>query len=221
MVGKMLMSTLAGRAPPPTFPTASHQRHSWLSAAAGKARRSWRLLHHADTNNQPAAGLVANQIAAGEVIERPANVVKELVENALDAGATMITVTIEDGGRRLVEVSDNGHGMTADDLRSALGRHATSKLAHADDLFCIGTLGFRGEALPSIASVSEMTLCSRPHDAGDASAPHLAAGTVIKQETASLNPGSKISVRNLFWNVPVRLKFLKPSRWKPPKSPTC
>ena len=136
------------------------------------------------------------------------NVVKELVENALDAGATQVHVHIEDGGRRLVQVTDNGHGMQPDDLRAALGRHATSKIAQADDLFRIGTLGFRGEALPSIASVSEMTLTSRPHDSDEASALHLAAGTIIK-ERASLAPGTQMSVRNLFWNVPVRLKFLK------------
>lgn len=153
--------------------------------------------------------LIANQIAAGEVVEQPANVVKELVENALDAGASQIHVHIEDGGRRLVQVTDNGHGMQPEDLRAALGRHATSKIAQADDLFRIGTLGFRGEALPSIASVSEMTLTSRPHDCDEASALHLAAGTIIKQERASLAPGTQMSVRNLFWNVPVRLKFLK------------
>ena len=153
--------------------------------------------------------LVANQIAAGEVIERPAAVVKELVENSLDAGATRITVRIADGGRRLIEVEDDGHGMRPEDLKKALGRHATSKLRCADDLFRIATLGFRGEALPSIAAVSELELASRPHGALGGYRLALAAGTVTGEGPCGMSEGTRIAVRNLFWNVPARLKFLK------------
>ena len=152
---------------------------------------------------------VANQIAAGEVVERPAAVVKELAENALDAGATRITVRLDDGGRRLVEVEDDGHGMRRDDLRLALARHATSKLASADDLFRIATLGFRGEALPSIAAVSEFELASRPHSETQGWKLALAGGSETAFAPCAMAPGTRVSVRNLFWNVPARLKFLK------------
>jgi DNA mismatch repair protein MutL len=152
---------------------------------------------------------IANQIAAGEVVERPAAVVKELAENSIDAGATRITVRIEDGGRRLVEIEDDGCGMRRDDLKLALSRHATSKLVDADDLFRIATLGFRGEALPSIAAVSEFEMISRPHDADQGWRLHLEAGEERAFEPCALSPGTRISVRNLFWNVPARLKFLK------------
>jgi DNA mismatch repair protein MutL len=153
--------------------------------------------------------VVANQIAAGEVIERPAAVVKELAENSLDAGATRITVRIADGGRRLVEIEDDGHGMRPTGLRTALLRHATSKLADADDLFRIGTLGFRGEALPSIAAVSEFELASRPHDVAEGQVLRLEGGREIAFQAIAMGPGTRVSVRNLFWNVPARLKFLK------------
>jgi DNA mismatch repair protein MutL len=152
---------------------------------------------------------VANQIAAGEVVERPAAVVKELAENSLDAGAARVAVTCEDGGRRLVEVADDGHGMRAGDLRTALARHATSKLHDADDLFRIATLGFRGEALPSIAAVSEFELASRPHDQEQGQLLALAGGTELRFQPCAMAAGTRIAVRNLFWNVPVRLKFLK------------
>lgn len=152
---------------------------------------------------------VANQIAAGEVVERPAAVVKELVENSLDAGATRITVRIEDGGRRLVEVEDDGSGMRREDLRLAVARHATSKLSNAEDLFRIATLGFRGEALPSIAAVSEFTLASRPHDADQGWSLSLVGGKENMFEPCAMAIGTRTSVRNLFWNVPARLKFLK------------
>jgi DNA mismatch repair protein MutL len=152
---------------------------------------------------------VANQIAAGEVVERPAAVVKELAENSLDAGATRVTVRIADGGRRLVEVEDDGHGMRPEDLRRALGRHATSKLRSADDLFRIATLGFRGEALPSIAAVSELELVSRPHAAPGGWRLALAGGQETAFAPCAAAPGTRIAVRNLFWNVPARLKFLK------------
>ena len=152
---------------------------------------------------------VANQIAAGEVIERPAAVVKELAENSLDAGATRIVVRLEDGGRRLVEVEDDGHGMRRDDLPLALARHATSKLANADDLFRIATLGFRGEALPSIAAVSEFALASRPADQEQGWRLRLEGGARVALEPCAMACGTRVSVRNLFWNVPARLKFLK------------
>ncbi|MDA3961356.1 MAG: DNA mismatch repair endonuclease MutL, partial [Planctomycetota bacterium] len=152
---------------------------------------------------------VANQIAAGEVVERPANVVKELVENAIDAGAGTITVTIEDGGRRLVEVVDNGHGMNGADLPLALGRHATSKLRQAEDLFAVASLGFRGEALPSIAGVSEFEMASRPHGSEGGWVLRIAGSEQRAHEPIAMAQGTRVSVRNLFWNVPVRLKFLK------------
>ncbi len=153
--------------------------------------------------------LIANQIAAGEVIERPAAVVKELVENSLDAGAMRVTVRIEDGGRRLVEVIDDGHGMRPDQLRTALGRHATSKIAVAEDLFRVGTLGFRGEALPSIASVSEFEMASRTHAADGGHRFAWAGAEERAGGPCAMAPGTRVSVRNLFWNVPARLKFLK------------
>lgn len=152
---------------------------------------------------------VANQIAAGEVVERPAAVVKELVENSLDAGAKRVVVRLEDGGRRLIEVVDDGHGMQPDGMRTALERHATSKLVEADDLFRVATLGFRGEALPSIAAVSECTIASRPATAehGRRVAHH--GDRRQADEAAAMPPGTRIQVRNLFWNVPARLKFLR------------
>jgi len=152
---------------------------------------------------------LANQIAAGEVVERPAAVVKELCENSLDAGATRIAVRCEDGGRRLVEVADDGHGMRAADLALALARHATSKLTTTDDLFRIATLGFRGEALPSIAAVSEFTIASRPHDQDAGHRLAVAEDGSVALTAHGLAPGTVVSVRNLFWNVPARLKFLK------------
>ena len=152
---------------------------------------------------------VANQIAAGEVVERPAAVVKELVENSLDAGAKRVVVRSEDGGRRLIEVADDGHGMRPADLRLALSRHATSKLKSAEDLFQIATLGFRGEALPSIAAVSEFALASRPHGVDGGWELSIVGGEVRGDGPAALSPGTRASVRNLFWNVPARLKFLK------------
>jgi DNA mismatch repair protein MutL len=151
----------------------------------------------------------ANQIAAGEVIERPAAVVKELVENALDAGATRIVIRLDDGGRRLVEIEDNGHGMKSADLRLAVARHATSKLRDADDLFRIATLGFRGEALPSIAAVSEMEIASRPAAETQGYELKIHGGNEMSFAPCAMASGTRISVRNLFWNVPARLKFLK------------
>jgi DNA mismatch repair protein MutL len=152
---------------------------------------------------------IANQIAAGEVVERPAAVVKELAENALDAGATRIVIRLDDGGRRLVEVEDDGHGMRPEDLPLAVSRHATSKLRDADDLFRIATLGFRGEALPSIAGVSEFTIASRPHASTQGHELRLNGGAPAGSGACAMSPGTRVTVRNLFWNVPARLKFLK------------
>ncbi len=153
--------------------------------------------------------IVANQIAAGEVVERPAAVVKELAENSLDAGARRVIVRCEDGGRRLVEVEDDGHGMRPGDLRLAMSRHATSKLSTAEDLFRVGTLGFRGEALPSIAAVSEFSLASRPHGAEMGQRLALSGSREDAYEACAMAAGTRVTVRNLFWNVPARLKFLK------------
>jgi DNA mismatch repair protein MutL len=152
---------------------------------------------------------VASQIAAGEVVERPASVVKELVENALDAGAKSIHVTIQEAGRRLVEVADDGCGIPASELSLAVERHATSKLASAADLFQIATLGFRGEALASIGSVSRMTVVSRVKDSETGARIRVEGGLVKTVETVGAPVGTLIRVEDLFYNVPARLKFLK------------
>ena len=154
-------------------------------------------------------GHVIDQIAAGEVVERPASVVKELVENALDAGAGRITVEVEGGGRRLIRVLDDGRGMTAAEARLALVRHATSKLRDIGDLVGIGTMGFRGEALPSIASVSRMTLTTRPRGATAAVRLEIEGGRILSEEEAGAPVGTQVEVRDLLWNVPARLKFMK------------
>ncbi len=152
---------------------------------------------------------VANKIAAGEVVERPASVVKELLENALDAGATRIKINIEAGGKKLIQIVDNGCGMVRDDAMLAFERHATSKLKDAEDLLSVATLGFRGEALPSIASVSRLHLETR--DAGSASGTILEinGGKMARVEEAGLPEGTSITVRDLFFNTPARKKFLK------------
>lgn len=152
---------------------------------------------------------VASQIAAGEVVERPASVVKELVENALDAGAASISVTIQEAGRRLVEVADDGCGIPASELPLAVERHATSKLASAADLFHIATLGFRGEALASIGSVSRMTMTSRVKDSETGARIRVEGGLVKSVEAVGAPVGTVIRVEDLFYNVPARLKFLK------------
>jgi DNA mismatch repair protein MutL len=170
---------------------------------------------------------VANKIAAGEVVERPASVVKELLENALDAGATRIKINIEAGGKKLIQITDNGCGMVRDDAMLAFERHATSKIKDAEDLLSVATLGFRGEALPSIASVSRLRLETRataPKEDGpteESSTGELSAqpatgiileingGRMARVEEAGLPEGTSITVRDLFFNTPARKKFLK------------
>ncbi len=152
---------------------------------------------------------VANKIAAGEVVERPASVVKELLENSLDAGAKRIRVNIEAGGRKLIQVIDDGCGMLHDDAMLAFERHATSKIRNADDLLTIATLGFRGEALPSIASVSRLHLETHATEDAAGTVVEIAGGKILTVEEAGLPLGTSISVRDLFFNVPARRKFLK------------
>ena len=154
---------------------------------------------------------VANQIAAGEVIERPASVVKELVENALDAQAAHLTVEILAGGRGLVRVTDDGLGMSRDDALLCLERHATSKVRNAEDLFRITTMGFRGEALPSIASVSRFTLTTRERDSESPEATQVIVhgGKILEVRSAGAPSGTSVEVRQLFFNLPVRRKFLR------------
>ncbi|MGL4955763.1 MAG: DNA mismatch repair endonuclease MutL [Bacteroidales bacterium] len=152
---------------------------------------------------------VANQIAAGEVVQRPASVVKELVENAIDAGAKSVTLIIKDAGRTLIQVVDNGAGMSEVDARLAFERHATSKVRSAQDLFALQTFGFRGEALPSIAAVAEVELKTRTADEEIGTRIVINGGTLDKQERISNPIGTSIAVRNLFYNVPARRKFLK------------
>ncbi len=152
---------------------------------------------------------IANKIAAGEVVERPASVVKELLENSLDAGATRIRVETAAGGRRLIRVADDGCGMSEDDALLAFERHATSKLRDVNDLFSIQTLGFRGEALPSIASVSRLLLETRAENEEIGARIEIAGGRMLNVTQAALPPGTTITVKDLFYNVPVRRKFLR------------
>lgn len=152
---------------------------------------------------------VSSQIAAGEVVERPASVVKELTENSLDAGATSVSISIADAGRTLIEVADDGHGIPASELELAAARHATSKLTLSDDLFHIQTLGFRGEALASIGSVSNMSITSRVKTAKEGARLKVDGGISGKVEKVGAPQGTVVRVENLFYNVPARLKFLK------------
>jgi DNA mismatch repair protein MutL len=152
---------------------------------------------------------LANKIAAGEVVERPASVVKELLENSLDAGATDLRVDVDAGGRRLIRIIDNGCGMLRDDALLAFERHATSKIRVANDLFSISTLGFRGEALPSIGSVSRLTLETRSVDEAVGSLVEINGGRIMRYEDAALAAGTTITARDLFFNVPARRKFLR------------
>src|SRR5882672_4868270 len=152
---------------------------------------------------------VANQIAAGEVVERPASVVKELLENALDAGSTRIRIHVEAGGKKVIQITDNGCGMVRDDAMLAFERHATSKLKNAEDLLSVSTLGFRGEALPSIASVSRLHLETRAAEEPSGTVVEINGGKIFKIEEAGLPVGTSIAIRDLFFNTPARKKFLK------------
>ncbi|GCF95776.1 DNA mismatch repair protein MutL [Enterococcus florum] len=152
---------------------------------------------------------LANQIAAGEVVERPASVVKELVENAIDAHATQIDLLIEEAGLKKIQIIDNGEGIAQDDVANAFKRHATSKIHNRDDLFRIRTLGFRGEALPSIASVSELTIETATADEEQGSYLFLRGGKIEEHRPTALRTGTKITVENLFFNTPARLKYVK------------
>ncbi len=152
---------------------------------------------------------VANQIAAGEVIQRPASVVKELVENAVDAGGNDIRVIVKDAGRTLIQIIDNGCGMTETDARMAFERHATSKIKAAKDLFAIRTMGFRGEALASIAAVAQVELKTRPHEQELGTHIEISGSKVERQEPIACTPGSNFIIKNLFFNVPARRRFLK------------
>jgi DNA mismatch repair protein MutL len=152
---------------------------------------------------------VANKIAAGEVVERPASVVKEMLENSLDAGATRIKISVEAGGKKLIQIVDNGCGMVRDDAMLAFERHATSKIKDAEDLLSVATLGFRGEALPSIASVSRLRLETRAEDEAAGTVIEINGGKIARVEEAGLPLGTSITVRDLFFNTPARKKFLK------------
>lgn len=152
---------------------------------------------------------LANQIAAGEVVERPASVVKELIENALDAGSSQIDIYLEEAGLRKIQIIDNGEGMVMEDARNAFKRHATSKIHNRNDLFRIRTLGFRGEALPSIASVAQVTLETAHQTQNQGTYLVLKGGKIIEEKPSALRQGTKITVENLFFNTPARLKYVK------------
>src|SRR3954466_749906 len=154
---------------------------------------------------------VADQIAAGEVVERPASVVKEIVETAVDAGATSVDVDVQDGGREGIRVSDDGIGMERDDAVLALERHATSKIRRAEDLVGVGSFGFRGEALPAICSVSHLEIETAPAD-GEGTRIEAAAGAVVRVDNVARRRGTTIKVTRLFHNAPARRKFLKGTR---------
>ena len=152
---------------------------------------------------------IANQIAAGEVIQRPASVVKELVENAIDAKATHIQIVIKDAARTIIQVIDNGKGMSETDARMAFERHATSKIQDANDLFALTTMGFRGEALPSISAIAQVEIKTRTSESEIGSSINISGSRVESQEPVSTPVGTCITVKNLFFNVPARRKFLK------------
>src|SRR5881398_1428505 len=152
---------------------------------------------------------LANQIAAGEVVERPASVVKELVENAIDAGARRLAIHVELGGKKQVRVEDDGEGMEPEDARLAIERHATSKIRRAEDLAAILTLGFRGEALPSIASVSHFVMRTRPRGRDTGTEIRVNGGVIASSSETGASEGTAIEINDLFYNLPARRKFLK------------
>ena len=153
--------------------------------------------------------LTINKIAAGEVIERPASVIKEMVENSIDAGATNIVVEIKNGGISFIKITDNGKGIAQDDLEIAFERHATSKIRSADDLDTVTSMGFRGEALASIAAISNVELISKTQQQENGYKVVVEAGDILEKEIAPSSVGTSITVKNLFFNTPVRYKFLK------------
>ena len=153
--------------------------------------------------------LTINKIAAGEVIERPASVIKEMVENSIDAGATNITVEIKNGGIAYIKVTDNGKGIAQDDLEIAFERHATSKIRSAEDLNLVTSMGFRGEALASIAAISKVEMVSKTEEQETGYRIVIEGGDVLEQEETGCQTGTSITVKNLFYNTPVRYKFLK------------
>src|SRR5215471_18012260 len=167
--------------------------------------RNWKTMGRIHILSEP----VANKIAAGEVVERPASVVKELLENALDAGSTRIKIQVEAGGKKLIQITDDGCGMVRDDAMLAFERHATSKIKDTEDLLTVATLGFRGEALPSIASVSRLRLETRAPEDDAGTVIEINGGKIIRVEESGLPPGTSIAVRDLFFNTPARKKFLK------------
>ena len=153
--------------------------------------------------------LTINQIAAGEVIERPASVVKEMVENSIDAGATNIYIDVKDGGITSIRIADNGKGIAADDMEMAFERHATSKIRTAEDLNTVKSMGFRGEALASVASIANVEMISKTEDEEFGQKLVIEAGNILEKGEVGAGIGTTITVRNLFFNTPVRYKFLK------------
>ncbi|HEY4652485.1 MAG TPA: DNA mismatch repair endonuclease MutL, partial [Pontibacter sp.] len=152
---------------------------------------------------------LANQIAAGEVVQRPASVVKELLENAIDAKATSVQLIVKEAGKQLIQVVDNGSGMSETDARMCFERHATSKIKSTEDLFRIRTMGFRGEAMASIAAVAQVELKTRPHNADAGTKLIVEGSAIVSQEPVVTPAGTSIAVKNLFYNVPARRNFLK------------
>src|SRR6218665_895928 len=152
---------------------------------------------------------VANQIAAGEVVQRPASAVKELLENSIDAGADKIQLVIKDAGKALIQIVDNGCGMSVTDARMCFERHATSKVKKAEDLFAIRTMGFRGEAMASIAAISQVEMKTRRHEDETGTCITIEGAQVTAQEPVATSPGTQISIKNLFFNTPARRNFLK------------